>query len=424
MKPFPRIGMRIIKSAAAVFLCLAVHLVRRDGMPFYSAIAAVLCMQSNVPQSVRVALNRVIGTLIGGVFGALVLLLEQRLIPREPPLYQYLLVSLCVIPLIYFTVLIRKPAAAYITCVVFMSITVAHGADGNPYLFALNRCLDTLIGIGVSLGVNAFRLPRRRNRQILFVVPLDALVSPDGRLVPGVGERLGRLAARGTNMAVVSDLSAEFSLLPEGPARGLPVLALGGAVRYDAVRREYTGGHALSAAALEEVGALLEREGIPVAVYTLVGGALYSYSTALEHPAVEWTESSHGPYSPCLVYGCPPRQCEALMVAAVMQQERAERLARQTAELFAPFRLNIRVRSFPQHEGDAFLEITSADAALPRAAEELKQETGAEYVRLYGQGTPDGEGLCGEALIHAVEQEFAGRRQRGKGGTPPAAPPR
>ena len=81
MKSLPKVGMRIIKSAVAVFLCFLVYLFRQDGVPFYSVIAAVLCMQPYVSHSVRVALNRCIGTLIGGVFGTLVLLFEQRFIP-------------------------------------------------------------------------------------------------------------------------------------------------------------------------------------------------------------------------------------------------------------------------------------------------------------------------------------------------------
>ena len=71
----PKVGLRILKSALAVFLCFVVYLVRQDGMPFYSAIAAVLCMQPYVRHSFTAALNRTVGTLIGGAYGLLILLL-------------------------------------------------------------------------------------------------------------------------------------------------------------------------------------------------------------------------------------------------------------------------------------------------------------------------------------------------------------
>ena len=55
------------------------------------------------------------------------------------------------------------------------------GMDVNPYAFAVSRILDTLIGIGVSLGVNAFHLPHHKNRDLLFVCDLDGtLLHSDG----------------------------------------------------------------------------------------------------------------------------------------------------------------------------------------------------------------------------------------------------
>lgn len=156
----PKIGMRIVKSALAVFLCFVVYLLRgQQGVPFYSAIAAVLCMQPAVSNSFKVAWNRTVGTVIGAGAGMLVLLFERAFIPRNLPLLQYGLVSLVIIPLIYVTLLAKKPTASYITCVVFMSITVSHGADVNPQLFVWNRMLDTLIGIAVAVLVNLLVKP-------------------------------------------------------------------------------------------------------------------------------------------------------------------------------------------------------------------------------------------------------------------------
>lgn len=108
-RKLPPIGMRIIKSAVAVFLCFGVYLLRGQGMPFYSAIAAVLCMQPYVSNSIKVALNRTVGTLIGGVFGMVVLLFEQSCLPRDLPVLQYTVISLVIIPLIYVTLLVKSP---------------------------------------------------------------------------------------------------------------------------------------------------------------------------------------------------------------------------------------------------------------------------------------------------------------------------
>lgn len=150
----------MVKSAFAVLICFCIDYFREGSLPFYSAIAAVLCMQPEVSHSVKVAVNRTEGTLIGGAFGMGVLWLFHQYVPGEPPVWRYLIISAMIIVLIYITVLIKLPAASYITCVVFLSITVGHVADANPFWFTLNRVADTLIGIFVSLAVN--RLVWRR----------------------------------------------------------------------------------------------------------------------------------------------------------------------------------------------------------------------------------------------------------------------
>ena len=126
------------------------------------------------------------------------LLFERAFLPRDWPVVQYLLVSLMVIVLIYITVLLRETSASYITCVVFMSVAVSHGMDVNPYLFAFNRILDTLIGIGVSLAVNRAHLPLPRRREILFACALDGgLLGKSGRMTAFTRIRLTQLAERG-----------------------------------------------------------------------------------------------------------------------------------------------------------------------------------------------------------------------------------
>lgn len=170
----PKVGMRMIKTSIAVFLCFLVDLIRQDGIPFYSAIAAVLCMQSEITDSKEKAKSRIIATIIGGIAGMVFLNIENVLPFIVSDWLRYVAISLCLIPILYFTVIIKKPSSSYLSCVVFMCITVVHVDDSHATLFAINRILDTLIGIVISLGVNQFRLPFLRKKDI-YVLPLDSL---------------------------------------------------------------------------------------------------------------------------------------------------------------------------------------------------------------------------------------------------------
>ena len=158
----PKLGLRIVKSALAVFLCFLVDLLRGGGIPFYSAIAAILCMQRDLPSGWKAGRNRTVGTLLGGGYGLLVLLALRAVPWLQAPLAAYLAISLGLIPLMYLTVALERTPATYITCVVYLSVVVSHGADQAPVAFALGRVVDTLLGNSLSLGVNA--LPRGRRK--------------------------------------------------------------------------------------------------------------------------------------------------------------------------------------------------------------------------------------------------------------------
>lgn len=151
----PKVGMRMIKTSIAVFICFLISFLRPDGIPFYSAIAAILCMQPDVSDSINIALTRTVGTLIGGILGIGVLLIFHYNLPSEMLLLKYFIVSLLIIPLIYITIILKKPSASYITCVVFLSVVISHGNDISPFMFGINRIIDTLLGIGVSIIINA-----------------------------------------------------------------------------------------------------------------------------------------------------------------------------------------------------------------------------------------------------------------------------
>lgn len=54
---FPAIGMRIVKSSVAMFLCYMVYLLRGEtGVVFYSQLAALWCIQPYVNSSLKNAL--------------------------------------------------------------------------------------------------------------------------------------------------------------------------------------------------------------------------------------------------------------------------------------------------------------------------------------------------------------------------------
>ena len=169
-------GKLIVKAALSVFICCLIYEFCDigTGVPFYSGIAAIICLQPEIRNTFRVGLNRTIGTLIGGFTGMAALFVIRAFSIFRLPSLHYLLIAkaikknplsavlrkndqrrpLSIAPLVFFADFMRKSALTNITCVAFLSVTITHGADTSISGFAMNRILDTLIGVFVSFFIN------------------------------------------------------------------------------------------------------------------------------------------------------------------------------------------------------------------------------------------------------------------------------
>lgn len=401
----PKIGMRIIKTAVAVFLCFLIDLLRNhQGVPFYSAIAAILCMQPDVPNSVKVALNRSAGTFLGGLAGMLVLLAERAWLPKDMPVLQYLVVSLCIIMLIYLTVLLKKSSASYITCVVFLSVTISHGADVSPYLFAVNRILDTLIGIGVSLAVNAAHLPRRKDTRVLFITGLEGVLWERGKAMTAFSRiRLTHLLRQGAQITALTELTpASFLPVLKDIPFSLPVIVMNGAALYHIPSNTYSRCKTLPGEITQQLQSLLKQHGSGCFVKAVIHDVLHVYYDAFTNEAQQALyRACHGGRYETYVCAGLPEGHEAICLTAIDDSSKIELLHREISRM--PFSPTLRClcRSAPSHPSYSILEIYSAEATPDRAAELLKKQAGADRTIVFSAS------VCDLPLLRLADRSYA-----------------
>lgn len=277
--PLPPIGLRIVKSAVAVLICYLVSFLRGEsGIVFYSQLAALWCIQTYRSDTKKNALQRMIGTAIGAIYGLLFLLLE-RFIRREDMLQQFinaLVISAMIVLVLYTTVLIKKKYASYFSCVVFLSIVVNHVADANPYLFVWNRFLDTVIGILIGVGINVFSLPVEKRKDILFLSGVDkTLVDRNGRLSDYSRVELNRMLDEGVNFTL-STMRTPASLLGivQDIRLRLPVIAMDGAVLYDINENTYLKVYVISKAMSLRILEIIHKQGYACFVNCIIDDVL------------------------------------------------------------------------------------------------------------------------------------------------------
>lgn len=254
MAYFPRIGMRMIKTAIAVGICFLISsLTGGNGKPIFSAIAAIICMQPYVEHSVDVAFNRIIGTIIGAVFG-LIAASVSLYIPPEYDYVHFLVISLTVIPVLYTTVLLKKPGASALAGVVLLSITLSIG-DSTPLMDAVNRSVETIVGILVSLGVNMAHLPRRKEKDFLFVSGFDgAIYGEKTGMTPYSIFELNQLLKDDMAFTIATERTPASLIADIGMLHmKLPIIAMDGAVLYDMNEKRYLACHGLSKELTEKI---------------------------------------------------------------------------------------------------------------------------------------------------------------------------
>jgi len=389
----PKIGMRIIKTCIAVYICFLIYMLRGEqGAPFYSAIAAILCMQPYVSNSLKVALNRTLGTFIGGAMGMFILLVEQSFVPTDMPALQYLIVSLAIIPLIYFTVLIKKPTTSFIACVVFLSIAISHGADVNPSVFALNRILDTLIGIFVSLGVNALHLPRKKNSRILFVSDLDGTLLNSQNEISNYSKiKLNRMLNHGALISVKTNRSIA-TLLPifDGVELNLPIIIMNGASLYDLKKNTYMHCKSINYSIAQEVIEVFKRQSVNCFTHTIINDMLHIYYTKLINP-VEKELYRSKKLHPQKNYICAdlPKNQDVLYIMAVDKPELIKKLHNEITRLHCAPLIKLITHKDEEHPGYFYLEIYSVEASVEEAIMEMKERLSADTLVVFGNSEND-----------------------------------
>lgn len=151
-----RVGLRNIKTALAVTVCMIIFQFLGRENAFYACIAAVICMKDTVSSSFTMGKNRLIGTIIGGIFGMLIIFIMIKF----TFLYDYsaFITGLGIVTVIYTCNLFNKPGSVTIACIVLIGIMINYSGP-QSYAYAIGRSIDTAIGIIVAILINKYFNP-------------------------------------------------------------------------------------------------------------------------------------------------------------------------------------------------------------------------------------------------------------------------
>ncbi|WP_051534110.1 FUSC family protein [Desulfitibacter alkalitolerans] len=176
------IGPRIWKTGIAVALCIFLVQSLNLGPPLLAIVAAILTIQPSITKSIAQGGNRVAATIIGGIIGFIIV----NYFGAHP-----ITVGLAVILAITISIRLKLQEGIVIAAITVAAVMV--DVTGDPKLFALHRLIETLVGIGVGVGVNLVFSPPNTEKTLiegltevnqhlknLYVTVLNGFISNNG----------------------------------------------------------------------------------------------------------------------------------------------------------------------------------------------------------------------------------------------------
>lgn len=384
---WPRVGERMIKSALAVFFCLIIYMLRGgQDSPFYATIAAVLCMQPDVGSLKETAKRRVFGTLLGAFFGIVAIYIQAYVLGSHQVLY-YIFISLMIIVVIYTTLLFKKPAASYFSCVVFLSVTVVSRGGISPLIYVANRVIDTLVGIFVSIAVNKFHLPKKRHPEILFVSGLDdTLLTGADKLTPYGKVELNRMIGEGANFTIATERTPAALLDAIKDIRiKLPVVAMSGAVLYDVKENHFVKVCSMSWEDVKRVTGFLNQEGFHYFSTVITDNVVLIYFDDFKNDAQRQNYASlrKSPYRNYI--NQPLREGQEVVYFMVLDTtERVKALYRRIRDTGVFAGLRVVVKKAEEYPGHLYLRVYSREATKSNMINEVKKMVNAQKVITFG----------------------------------------
>lgn len=419
----PKLGMRVIKTVISVFLSISVYVLllvinNLLGLdvedlkaptsmytPFYAAIAAVYALHRDRKSSINQAKIRSFGSVVGGYYGMLIIILSELLLINVFnlennnfilfKLLTYLIVSISIIPLIQFTIMMKQSSSVFITCLTFFSVTISSRNGGMPvFLFATNRVLSTLVGIGISLLVNNFSLIRNKNKNILFVSSLDnnLLRGKEDTISAYLKYKLDNLYFKGMALTFATTRTlSSLEYIFDDVEIEFPLVVMNGAAIYHFKDRNYENVYRIDNSARLFIDSKLEELNMNSFTYSINDNMLHCYHNKIENDGEKYFYNIRRKNDfDNFVRASLPVDVKASLYIIVDVKEKIDNLYNLINESDYRKYIDLIVYPFKEIEGDYYyLKINSHDSKKDKLINNLKEEGKYEKLIVCGSGKTD-----------------------------------
>ncbi|MGX7394994.1 FUSC family protein [Carnobacterium mobile] len=146
-----RLGMRTIKTAIAVAICVLLFHFTERGTPMIASLSAIYALRENWKSSFTFGKTRILGNTIGALTATLLVLIQKYM--GESFLLELIGVPIAVILIIILCDRVQNNSGIIGATAAFLIIYYTIPVD-NAVQYAIQRVFDIFIGTFIAVSVN------------------------------------------------------------------------------------------------------------------------------------------------------------------------------------------------------------------------------------------------------------------------------
>jgi HAD superfamily hydrolase (TIGR01484 family) len=265
----------------------------------------------------------------------------------------------------------------------------------NSYLiavvFALNRIFSTVLGVGISLFVNQFGLPKKKNTDILFVSSLDKAILNKNHQITGFTKyKINQLSGQGCKITFATTRTqASLNEIFNGIRLQIPLITMNGSAIYNPKERKYLSVDFIPQDVRHKLDKLFEERGENYFCHTVDDDVLQIYHGKLINAGEKhYYEVGRNSYFDNYVSASLPNDMNACFYVIIDTHERVKDIIKIINKSDYADKLDILYYDYDL-EGYSFLKINSRNSNKYTRLAELKQQTNAKKIVVFGSGSSD-----------------------------------
>ena len=379
----PIIGGRIIKTALAILICLLLSLLHHNEFVLIlSCVSAVLCIQQDVKHALNFALTQAFGIFYACILGFGLILIKNWL---DLTIY-YVILSLCIILLIYGLVVVRCAKATHLACFTLLFITL-----GNAQFWQfLIYFVGALEGVFVASAINLFHLPYHKQNDILFVCGLEhCLLLDDGTISDYSKLQLKELLDKDANIVLTTSKSVGsiYTTIQDFDLK-FPIVSLNGAASYDLNKQEYIHINYMNKQSLKKYYDLLNKYQLNCFIHTIHYDMLHIYYQNLDDEIVEnyYHQKRKTPYDHYIHLNEQVID-DVVSIVVVAEKNKVNHFIHEMKESGIYYEFNVALKAYEKDY--VILEISDLKASKKKVIEEIYEQSGLKRLYVFASQIQD-----------------------------------